>query len=103
MCLSCSANHEESQQQIPSSQEYFSEETIEPETNSLAHYLTEQAIGAGADKGAEESKDDETKDPDDSEETFNTGTTTPAEEESPPSNGHKVCIPPSSSSLLTPS
>lgn len=92
MCVSCSANHGEPQQQIPSSHEDSSEETIELETNS-PQSGTGQVTGADVDKSSEESKNDETKDADDSKGTINTGTTTPAEEESPPSNGHKVCSP----------
>ncbi|EYE95769.1 uncharacterized protein EURHEDRAFT_53139 [Aspergillus ruber CBS 135680] len=98
MCLFCSANHGELQQQIPSSQ-CSSQETIELETYSPAQSGTEQAAGTGLDRSAEESKDYETKDADDSKGAINTGTTTPAEEESSPSNGYKVCPP----ALLMPS
>lgn len=96
MCFSCASHGEP--QQVSSSQADFSE-TIEPPEANSPQSGTEQVTGAGVDKGAEESKDDEAKDADDSKWTINTGTTTPAEEESSPSNGHKVCSP----ALLIPS
>lgn len=91
MCLSCTRSGlGERRQQVPSSQEKSSEANEPgPETNPLPQTETEQV--SGVDEGAEESKNDGTKDDKNSRDTADTGPIT-AEEGDPSSNSHKVRV-----------